>query len=241
MHSPHIRATCCALVIALLIAVAATAATGGVAGADPVGHLSALISGKRIKPNSISANRLTPAARRRLKGERGPRGFRGRQGVPGAAGSPGAAGAQGVEGPQGPQGPAGKGQPVELRTSASTSQTIFETSGMKIEAICDANAAARLTVRAISTADNGVVHNRTVKGDGTAAPTTAFNASDPATGFDKDQIVNLVTVGTAAAERYDGVMTYVGSGGNIVSLNYLADFEDGSLNRCLFAGMAQSK
>ena len=64
--------------------VALFAAVGG------PGYAASKISGSKIKKNSISANRLTAAARASLKGNIGP------QGVPGA---------------QGPQGPSGTTAP----------------------------------------------------------------------------------------------------------------------------------
>ena len=72
---------------------------------------ASLINGRQIKPHTIAKNRLTNAAIRQLKGNRGP------------AGQPGAQGAQGIQGIQGPPGPITGDLPagVTLRGEYSTS------------------------------------------------------------------------------------------------------------------------
>jgi hypothetical protein len=65
-----------AIVAAVISAGAATATT-------------TYISGKQIKPHSISASRLTPAAIKALRGKRGPRGYSGYNGINGVNGKDG--------------------------------------------------------------------------------------------------------------------------------------------------------
>lgn len=81
--------TAIALVALLLAAGGGDAIAGGTAAAVKA------ISGKKIKKNSIEANRLTAKARRTLKGQAG------------AAGPTGPAGATGAAGPAGATGPTG--------------------------------------------------------------------------------------------------------------------------------------
>jgi len=68
-----------AVVAAVISAGASTAATS-------------YISGSRIKPRSVAANRLTPAAVKMLRGQAGPQGRQGQQGQQGQQGPPGVAG-----------------------------------------------------------------------------------------------------------------------------------------------------
>lgn len=85
------------VVLALLVA----GATGDALVGDAYSAAKRLISGKSIKKGSIQADRLSPAARRALKGAQGP------TGPAGAAGAKGADGAPGAKGDPGPTGPAG--------------------------------------------------------------------------------------------------------------------------------------
>jgi hypothetical protein len=80
-----------------------------------------LVDGANLKPNSVSAGKLTKEVREEIAeggergpkgadGDRGPAGPKGAAGAKGDTGAAGAAGPQGpagAEGPQGPQGPAG--------------------------------------------------------------------------------------------------------------------------------------
>lgn len=69
-----------------------------------------LINGKEIRNGTISAAKLSRAAKQQLKGAagaRGPAGPAGPAGATGAAGPKGDAGAQGAQGPQGPRGDQG--------------------------------------------------------------------------------------------------------------------------------------
>jgi hypothetical protein len=79
-----------------------------------------LIDGANLKPNSVSAGKLTKEVREEIAdgGERGPKGAegdRGPKGAPGAAGAAGAKGDKGDAGATGPQGPAGPEGPAGLQ------------------------------------------------------------------------------------------------------------------------------
>lgn len=97
------------------VAIAVALVCGGTAVA------AGLIDGANLKPNSVSAAKLTKELREEIadagargergpkgpEGDRGPAGPKGAAGAAGAKGDTGATGATGATGPQGPQGPAG--------------------------------------------------------------------------------------------------------------------------------------
>jgi hypothetical protein len=86
------------MVVALL---ALFFSVGGLGRAE---QLIGLIDGHQIKKGTIDANRLSPRAIARLRGDRGPRGHKGARGRTGATGPQGATGPTGVTGPVGPKG-----------------------------------------------------------------------------------------------------------------------------------------
>jgi hypothetical protein len=106
-----------------------------------------LIDGANLKPNSVSAGKLTKEVREEIAagGERGPKGAegdRGPKGAPGPAGAAGAAGPKGDKGdkgdtgPQGPAGPAGlqgargpAGESAQQTLTASTQITNWVENG----------------------------------------------------------------------------------------------------------------
>jgi hypothetical protein len=106
-----------------------------------------LIDGANLKPNSVSAGKLTKEVREEIAegGERGPKGAegdRGPKGAPGPAGATGPAGPKGDKGdkgdagPQGPAGPAGlqgargpAGESAQQTLTASTQITNWAENG----------------------------------------------------------------------------------------------------------------
>ncbi|MDX6717110.1 MAG: hypothetical protein QOH30_3668 [Baekduia sp.] len=118
-----------ATVIAALVAVlvgggVATGARSLITGAD---IRDGSITGRDIKPNSLSL-RLFAHAARSAPALRGPRGAKGTPGLQGAAGP---SGPQGLPGPGGAAGPAGEGQTVgtQYNLIQPNAQTVVQTVG----------------------------------------------------------------------------------------------------------------
>ncbi len=216
--------------VAVLLATAAVAVSGGAATATSSGAAPEV----KKKPKVIRGprGRRGPPGPRGLPGPRGPQGPPGAQGPAGAVGPVGPAGAQGPAGPAGPPGPAGAGaQRISADLPAGTPETeILSLGGLVLKAACSAG--GDLSLEASSTANNARARSGVISA---GTPDAASYAEDD----DLDTTDGFDLVG---AHDDDALGTFVyrsPTGSALVSGSFLVEqYSIGGAARCLVAGSA---
>ena len=214
--------------VALLVAAAAIAFTGGIAataGAEGAPEVK-----RKPKPKLI----------------RGPRGPRGRPGPRGLPGPPGPPGAQGPVGPQGPQGPAGDpgapgpagpaGPPgpgaerISFDVPAGTAETqVLSLGGLVLKGACSAT--GDLSLEAASAANNARARASVVSAG--TPDTIAYDEDD-----DLDTTDGFDFVGADDDDAVGTLVYRAASGATVVTVDFLVEqYSVGGAARCLIAGV----
>jgi hypothetical protein len=217
------------VLVALLLATAAVAVSGGVATATSGGAAPEVK--KKPKPKVLRG----PRGRR---GPMGPRGFPGLpapQGPPGLQGPAGAVGPQGPQGPQGPAGPPGPpgagAQRISADIPAGTPETqILSLGGLVLKAACSAG--GDLSLEASSTANNGRARSGVISA---GTPDAASYAEDD----DLDTTDGFDLVGAHDDDALGTIVYRSSTGSAVVSGSFLVEqYSIGGAARCLVAGSA---
>jgi hypothetical protein len=211
--------------VALLLAGAALALAGGLAGVAGAGE-AAEAKKKKPKPRVIRGSRGPRGlpGPRGLLGERGPQGPAGVQGPPG---SPGAAGPAGATGPAGPQGPGA--QRFSFDVPAGTPETqILSAGGLVLKGACSAG--GDLSLEGSSTTNNARAR----------ASVVAAGTPD-SVGFDEDDDLDTTDgfdfVGANDDDALGTLLYRSPSGSTVVTVDFLVEqYSVSGAARCLVAG-----
>jgi hypothetical protein len=213
--------------VALLLAGAALALTGGMAGAVGPGT-AAPAAKKKPKPKLLRG----PRGPRGLRGRPGPRGPAGERGPAGPPGVQGPAGAPGSAGPAGPPGPPGPGaQRFSFDVPAGTPETqILSTGGLVLKGACSAG--GDLSLEASSTSNNA------------RGRASVVAAGTPDTvGYDEDDDLDATDgfdfLGADDDDSLGTILYRSPSGSSVVTVDFLVEqYSAGGAARCLIAGAA---
>jgi Collagen triple helix repeat (20 copies) len=217
--------------VALLIAAAAVAVSGGIAATT--GAVGEPAAKKKPKPKP----RIVRGPRG-FRGPIGPRGPVGPTGLPGERGPEGPAGAQGPAGAPGPAGPAGAAGPpgpgaerISFDVPAATAESqILSLGGLVLKGACSAG--GDLSLEASSTANNARARALVVAGG--TPDTVAFDEDD-----DLDSTDGFDFVG-ANDDDAVGTLVYRGpAGSTVVTVDFMVEqYSVGGSARCLIGGAA---
>jgi hypothetical protein len=207
--------------VALLLACAALALSGGVTGIAAGGD--AVEAKKKPKPRVIRG----PRGLRGPIGPRGPAGLPGPQGPPGAQGAPGAAGPPGPAGPVGPSGPGAQRFSFDVPAGTPETQAV-SAGGLALKGACSAG--GDLSLEASSTTNNARARSGVIS-DGT--PDVVRYAEDD----DLDTTDGFDVVGAADDDALGTIVYRSPTGASVVSVDFLVEeYSVGGAARCLVAG-----
>jgi Collagen triple helix repeat (20 copies) len=217
--------------VALLIAAAVVAVSGGIAAADEAVGAPAAKKKPKPKPRVIRG----PRGRRGPVGPRGPIGPPGLPGEPGPegpAGAPGVAGASGPAGPAGPAGPPGPGaQRISFDAPAGTVESqILSLGGLVLKGACSAG--GDLSLEASSTANNARARALVVAAG--TPDTVAFDEDD-----DLDSTDGFDFVGANDDDAVGTLVYRAPTGATVVTVDFIVEqYSVGGSARCLIGGAA---
>jgi Collagen triple helix repeat (20 copies) len=212
--------------VALLIAAAAIALSGGIAATAGAG--GAPEAKKKPKPRVLRGPRGFRGPRG-LPGPPGPQGLAGAQGPAGAAGAVGPAGAAGAVGPVGPPGPGA--ERISFDVAAGTVETqILSLGGLVLKGACSAG--GDLSLEAASTANNARARAFVVAAG--TPDSVAYDEDD-----DLDSADGFDFVG-ALDDDAAGTLVYRSStGSTVVTVDFAVEqYSVGGSARCLIAAAA---
>ena len=218
--------------VALLVAAAAIALSGGIAAT--AGTVEVPTAKKKPKPKLVRGprGRRGPIGPRGLPGERGPEGPAGPQGATGVQGPPGPAGAPGPAGPVGPPGALGpSAERISFDVPAGTAESqILSLGGLLLTGACSAT--GDLSLEAASTANNARARASVVAAG--APDTVAYDEDD-----DLDTTDGFDFVGADDDDAVGTLVYRVPTGSTVVAVDFIVEqYSVGGAARCLIAGAA---
>lgn len=215
--------------VALLIAGAAVALSGGIAAT--AGAVEAPEVKRKPKPKVIRGprGRRGPMGPRGLPGERGPEGPVGPQGPPGAGGAPGPPGPAGPVGPSGPPGPGAERFSFDVPATTAETQ-IVNVGGLVLRGACSAG--GDLSLEAASTMNNARARAFVVAAG--TPDTVGYDEDD-----DLDSTDGFDFVGANDDDAVGTLVYRAATGATVVTVDFIVEqYSVGGAARCLIAGGA---